>query len=62
MKKIRNIRELEHRLEIVEIQRGIELEKVKDGIQKTKNSLVPTAASLSFSAVRALFKKKKEKR
>lgn len=56
MRKIKNYRDLEYQLEIVKIQREVELDKLKRGMQKTKNSLIPSLVSFGLGL---LFKKRK---
>lgn len=56
MKKIKNLRDLDYQLEIVKIQRGVDLDKLKHSIRKTKSSIFPSILSY---AVGTIFKKKR---
>lgn len=58
MKKIKNLRDLEYQLEIVKIQREVELDKLKRNIQKTKHNIFPSIVSFALGA---LLRKKKRR-
>lgn len=59
MKRIRNYRDIEHQIELVEIQREVKLDKLQQGLNKVKNGLLPSLVSFS---VKSFFNKKKKRK
>ncbi len=59
MKKIRNFRDIEHQLDLIEIQKEVNLEKLKGGIEDLKSSLLPSLVAFSF---KKLFQGKKKRK